>query len=102
MQKDVGTEDDEDESEKNPRNDRCDFHSLNVTWSRFEIPILKFRQAEGDGRNCSDPSSIEDRFQHRFGFEDFVGESASGAGMFFVIDVYSFHCIDDLVERSKR
>ena len=32
MQEDVRTEDDEDESEKNPRNDRCDFHSHNVTW----------------------------------------------------------------------
>ena len=55
----------------------------------------------GDGRNCSDPSSIENRFQYRFGFEYFAGKSASGAGMFFVIDVYSFHCIGDLVERPK-
>jgi hypothetical protein len=32
MQKDIRTEDDENESEKNPRDNRCDFHSHNVTW----------------------------------------------------------------------
>jgi hypothetical protein len=53
-------------------------------------------------RNCSsDPGSIEDQFQHTFGFEDFTGESACGARMLSVIGVDSFHCIGDLVERPK-
>jgi len=53
-------------------------------------------------RNCSsDPGPIEDRFQHTFSFEDFVRDIASGARVFRVVGIDSFHGIGDFVHRSK-
>src|SRR5262245_14491406 len=100
MQKDVRTEHDENESEKYPSNNRCDFHLHIVPWliRNSNVEIL-----EGARRleHCSDFSPIENRFQYRFGFENFSGDGASGAGMFRVIRVNCFHGVGDFVQRAE-
>src|SRR4030095_9412914 len=97
MQKDVRTEHDENQSEKNPSNNGGDFHSHNVT---LLIRNSSLDVADSCG-GSSNSSPIENRFQDHFGFEDFARNIASGPRVFCVVSIDSFHGIGDFVHRSK-
>src|SRR5438309_3102690 len=47
-------------------------------------------------------STIENRFEDLLRFKEFARQNASGAGMFRIIRVDSFDCIDNFAERPKR
>ena len=49
-----------------------------------------------------DPGPVEKRFEHVFSFEDFARNIESGARVFRVVGIDSFHGICDFVHCSKR
>ena len=104
MQEDVRTEDDKNESEKNPGNHCGNFHCnascLIIRNSNLEISSVGFR-SRWQNSSVQIPARSRTDSSTRFGFEDFAGNIASGAGMFRVVGIDSFHGIGDFVHRSK-
>src|SRR5262245_6172427 len=97
MQKDVRSEHDENEAEKNPSDDSSDFHDASCADSA-EISNLMLVASVGP----LDSGPVENGFQNLFGFEDFTRNVPSCARMFRVVGIDSLHGVGDFVHGSKR